>query len=466
MENYQNYFIKDFKGGISSEGHRGPRGSFKYGENLNIRGQDNTLTCNQALKADSGAVVVDLVLAFVKGSDGNVYAFGDMGKIYRKSSGTWSEVYDEEVKITGAAQFKNNDGSDNYINYLYWATQTKLKRIKLSDAGGTWAGNVEEHGTFKRGSADFLHTMRVGVGVLMITDGEYLALTDYEGGFNNHALELSSGDVGKALLDRDDRIIIGAEGEALPEGWIFTWDRFADSWVTKRNAQGISVNGMAFLEGGVILQVGDEGKIRYYNLLESSPLKQIPETENTKPGAIVNYKTIPHIGMNGDKGGVYSLGRLDKNDPIALNLEYKVTGEIGALLADGDDLYVSWKNGANYGISITDDSNKAEATYQGLEFDAGQPQNDKIFNIIKIHTLPIPKDCEVKVYYKTTNETSWVETQLADGEDAITEGMVKGVYMIEGQGERYEVRVDLIPDGNNTPEVLSINTYFYQGEST
>lgn len=77
---------------------------------------------------------MDLIVKGFKGSDGNQYAFGNGGKIYKKSSGSWSVVYtDPSGNISGAAEFTHNDGSNNYIPYLVWATQTQLKKVKLSD---------------------------------------------------------------------------------------------------------------------------------------------------------------------------------------------------------------------------------------------------------------------------------------------------------------------------------------------
>lgn len=46
------------------------------------------------------------------------------------------------------------------------------------------------------------------------------------------------------------------------------------------------------------------------------------------------------------------------------------------------------------------------------------------------------------------------------GEDYTILGETKVLFQIEGQGEVYEVRVELYPNGNDTPEILSINSYF------
>jgi hypothetical protein len=104
------YELKSFKGGKSDYSDRGIYGSFKASKNLDIRGTEDVLTCNYALVADgtgaSGAdtIVTDLINFWVNATDGNTYAFGDTGKIYKRTSaGVWSNVYtDTDGEITGA----------------------------------------------------------------------------------------------------------------------------------------------------------------------------------------------------------------------------------------------------------------------------------------------------------------------------------------------------------------------------
>ena len=139
------YKIQGFRGGIADDPYQGVREAFRFGYGLNIRDDGNTLKCNQALKEDLGSleVITDLILFYVPASNGKLYGFGDTGNIYCKDTvdAAWVLVYhDANGKITGAAEYTNNDGSDNYIPYLYWATETKVSRIKLS---GSWATDVE-----------------------------------------------------------------------------------------------------------------------------------------------------------------------------------------------------------------------------------------------------------------------------------------------------------------------------------
>lgn len=467
--------ITDFNGGISPKKNKGVRGSFAFGYGLNIR-DNNTLKCNQAMKKDSGSVVVDLVLTIFKSSDGAIYGFGDAGNVYRKASGgSWSLVYtDSDGKITGACEFVST--TDTFILY---ATQTKLKKITLANAGGTWSGNVSTIGTFGNGNADDFHTMRVAIGVVLIEDGDLLAEYDYEDAVNMAALRMPSGTRGKAMLDRNDRVIVGAHMAALPEGYFITWDRQSDSWNSKKSAQGNGVNGMGFLEQGVVAQVGSKGALKYWNFGDTSPLTTIPGTATCYPGGVCEYNTLTHFGMNGGtKNGIYSIGRLDLNDPRALNLEYipshgKLTGtEIGGMCADGDDLYAAWKDGSTYGIDVIDQDNKATARYESLKMNMSKPQIEKMYRFIKpVLEEDLPEGCSIDVYYRANRQAGdeaanadadgWILASTEDDHDAFDRtGETKGVFTIEGQGEDYEVALVLNPSGNDTPEVKSISNFF------
>lgn len=462
--------INDFRGGIIAEGRRGPRGASKFVKGLDIRTGENVLQCQQALKKDSGTTVTDLVLVFVSASDGNKYAFGDSGKIYRKSAGTWSLAYtDADGRISGAVEYKSTTGV-----WLMYATQTKFKKILLSSAGsGSWSTPTTV-GTFTNGVAGDFHTMRDAIGTVIINDGDILALYDFEDAFNNAALRMPTGTKGRCIADRKNYVYIGDKNNVLKKGLLIEWDRLADSWLDKEDAKGWGVNAMDWFEAGALLQVGNNGQLKYFNLSTISNFRSIPGTSQANPEAVCTYNELIHFGMTGGtKDGIYSVGRLDNNDPVSVALEYipshgKTTGcEIGALTQDGDDLYVSWKDGATYGIDVIDHANKAVGTYESLRMNMGKPGIDKLIEYIKLTILDMPVGTSVKVEWKATQDGygTWKSAELADGSlvSGVAEEEDEGskiIYKAGGQGEEYEVRLTLTPSGNATPKVLSINTMF------
>lgn len=73
--------------------------------------------------SSSLSVFKDLIIKFVKASDGNVYGFGHTGYIYKRNpDGYWTQVYNARERITGAAEKPSSGGK----TYLTWAGLTTL----------------------------------------------------------------------------------------------------------------------------------------------------------------------------------------------------------------------------------------------------------------------------------------------------------------------------------------------------
>jgi len=470
------YKIQGFRGGIADDAYKGVKGSFRFGYGLDIRSGGDTLKCNQALEKDSADIVTDLILFFVPATNGKLYGFGDSGKIYCKDTpaSAWELKYtDANGKITGAGEYTNNDGATNYISYLYWATETKVSRIPLA---GTWATDVEHNWGNLNGDVSW-HTMRIAVGVLMICDGRYIAMVDYEGNFNNQALDIIPSNRAKCLLDIDQLAVIGStKGDKVEEGWLWTWDKIEPSWIQKRMIAEKGINAMLDAEF-VIIQAGVNGGLYFWDMASLLRIKQLPGGGWVNPQGIANMKGLPILGLIGsDKCGVYSYGRLNKNDPYALNLEYIpshgkiIDVKIGAMVMYSDKPYISWKDGTDYGVDTIDEDNKAEARYEGLVFDADEPFVQKGFRHIKLLTKSLPKNCSIEVYYRLNEQESWKKATMQDGAEQFDkEGMTKAVFTIEtgdeegeekGKGEEYEIALNLHPAGNETPEVIAIANYF------
>lgn len=469
------YKIQGFRGGIADDAYKGIRGAFRFGYGLDIRSGEDTLKCNQKLKKDSGTIVTDLILFFVPCSNGKLYGFGNTGKIYCKETPTsaWELKYtDPDGGISGAGEYENNDGVGTYRRYLYWATETKLKRIKIV---GSWATDVETFGTLNGDPA--WHTMRMAVGVLMICDGRYIAMVDYEGNFENKALDLIPANRSKCLLDADRLAIIGStKGDKVEEGWLWTWDKIQPSWIQKKMIAEKGVNAIIGTEH-LIVQAGINGGLYFWDMANLIRIKQFPGGGWVNPGAVANYKGLALLGLTGsDKCGVYSYGRLNKNEVWAMNLEYipshgKMSGvSIGAIEMYSDKPYISWKDGATYGVDTTDENNKADARYEGLVFDAGEPFRQKGFRHIKLLTKPLLKNCSIEVFYKVNEQGAWKKATMEDGAEQFDkEGKTKAIFTIEtgdeegeekGKGEDFEIAANLHPAGNDTPEIIALMTYF------
>lgn len=474
------YRIQGARGGIADDPHGGVRQSFRFGYGLNIRGEENVLQCNQRLKKDSGDIVTDLINFFIPASNGQLYGFGSDGCVYRKAApgASWEKVYtDANGEITGAEEYTNNDGADNYIPYLYWMTETKVSRIKLSLADeDNWNADVEHNWKNLNGDPAW-HTAKEALGVLLICDAQNLAMVDYEGGFNVEALDVPKGHRHKTLLSQDQLVLIGShKGTQVEEGWLWTWDKIQPSWIQRRKVAERGINAM--IQGEVLtIQAGIRGGLYYWDTATLMRIKKFPGTYGwVNPGAVCNMGGLPLYGLNGsEKCGVYSYGRLSKNDPYALNLEFipshgkMADVYIGAMAMYGDKLHVATQDGAAFGIDIIDPDNKAEARYEGLIFDGGESFTQKGFRHIKLVTKPLPADTSIEVFYKVNQRGDWQTATMQDGAEEFDKaGQTKAIFTIEtggeedypSEGEEYELAINLHPNGNDTPGIISATTYF------
>lgn len=457
------YVIKSWRAGISDEEDKGVRGSFKFGQALDIHKKRDSLSCQQAMKKESGTTVTDLILFMVSCSDGNSYHFGNSGKIYKRTSaGIWSLVYtDPDGAIKGAEEWKGNSSN----TYLYWATNTKLKR-KLIPGVSDWSDvfTVATNLT----SADW-HSMVVGAGIqgdLFICNKDKLAMVDYTHTYTPEAVKIIPGNTTKCLIATDENIIFGSvKDDNAEEGYLWAWNTLLMAWRKRKKIPTKGVNALVMSEI-MIAQAGENGEIFFSDLVHQLPIISFPNGGKVNPGGTTTKGNLALFGVYGnDNPGIYSYGRVSKNRVFALNFDYVLTpttiDEIGAIKMIGTDLLVSWKSGSTYGVDIIDNSNKANVIYESLDFDAGQPSIKKTFNNIKLTMLALPSNCSVKVKFRIDKKGAWVSAKLGDNSDTFnTAGETEAIFNVGEDGEVYEVRVELFPDGNNTPEILSITTYF------
>lgn len=464
MPELAGYTINNFAGGLSDEAGRGVPGAFKNGHNLNIHKKgSNSLSANQKLKqispTEGGHKVTDLIIKFVPVSATKSYAFGNSGNIYK--------IVNETVTLV----FTDGNGeildADYFYGYLYWTTATKLGRCDETsadwdtDADKDWKTltSYTKHPIFIVPKSD----------LMCIGNKRYVANLSAAEVWNNQALDLFYGWEIQCLTLIKPNLLIGAKNNKKAE--LFTWDLESASYDPVEGWEERDIN--AFLKAIGTTYLFTPTLLYWFNQGLVDRAKELPS--EIKPGAIDIWKGKVLFG--GDKG-VYSYHKKNKNYPLALNIEYLIsTGvssdiEIGAILGKGEKFYVGWfddsqEAGLKYGIDGIDVDNKANAVYEGLSFDAGQPFSEKIFRFIKLLLKPLPADCSIKVKYKMNEEDDWVkayqvvEKEIVDeGEAFVTENGTKVVFVIEGLGEIYEVRVELYSSGNTTPEVITINSYF------
>lgn len=402
----------------------------------------------------------DLILWFVKCSDGYTYGFGNTGWIYRRDAdGFWMIVYKTVGKIKGAEE----KPSSNKKTYLYFATDTKLFRKEIPGLSN-W-NDVETVGQ-NLNSTDW-HTMKQVGGALMIANGPWLAMVGYDNSYTNEALDIIPGNVCKTLVERNGRVIIGTYKEGFPLKGI---NGAIDSEVP-------------------LAQVGDDGEIYFNNMSNGLPVKVFPGGGIINPGGIASYidninffeweqnslswidkQSIGNLAIFGvynassGKNGIYTYGRTNKNKPFVLNLDYKMDiDEIGAVVSVDGVIMASYRDGSDFGVKSVDSDVKAVGTYEGLDFKAPvkQPINITQWKTAEVFMSPLPSSCSVEFWYRVNKNGDFVRARTADGEAIFNKQTAKkAVFSIAAEGEIFEPRIVLNSSFNVCPEIHRVRIYF------
>lgn len=417
------------------------------------------------------SVFSDLVRTFVKCSDGNTYGFGNTGKIYKRDSdGYWQQVYNVGKQITGAAEFPHYGGK----TYLYFATRTELHRKEIpgradwNDVNGNAAGTGQDPNWPKQNLTDAdYHTMREAGGALQICNGPTLAMVGWDESYTNEAVNLIPGNIAKTLVERNGRAIVGTYRESDPN-------------------KGIN----AAIDAEVPLaQVGDDGELYFANMNDSIPVKRFPGGGKANPGgvasevdevnffewepdalswidkqAVGNLALFGIYGADTGKGGVYSVGRKNKNHPFVMALDYQLDAdEIGAVAVMDGTVLISYRDGSDFGVKATDAANKATGVWEGLDLKAPvkKPINITNWKQVDLFMKALPAGASVQVWYRVNKTGDFIRAYTADGNTSYSvTGGRKATFRIVAEGEIYEPKLVLVPSGNNDPEIYRMRILF------
>lgn len=123
--------------------------------------------------------------------------------------------------------------------------------------------------------------------------------------------------------------------------------------------------------------------------------------------------------------GVYVWGSLDKDYPASFNYGYVIstqtnlntagTLQLGCVRNFGDEMYLSWKDGTNYGLDIVDSFCDPAPTFKfrALEFDAGMLRKKKQALKLAIDTEVLPSGVTITPTYKLDGAAEQSPTEFA-----------------------------------------------------
>jgi hypothetical protein len=319
-----------------------------------IHSKPGSITGSLAMtNADAGTAVVDaLCLARVVLPVGDSF-FGSStsGKIWKvTTAGVVSLVHtNTNGSILGMGFFNG---------YLYYASSTKLGRIAegVASSQSTWSSQTDSWATFTIGNTSY-HPMVEQNLTLFIGDGKYVASVDAAGSFSGNALDLQTQHVITALTPYENDLVIGTiVGAYNNRSGLFRWDTYSNSWTTEDYVDEVGINCFINADETIFISIGTVGNIYYYTGANAKKWRMLKDGRTAVTTGVNAYGSgnLNGLPLLATVRGIYSLGRSDDTFPTAQVIEYVPSlGQgttLGALATVGSQVFVSYKNGSNYGI--------------------------------------------------------------------------------------------------------------------
>lgn len=457
-------------GGLAFSKYEGRKNSVASSVGIDIHGQPGVFKANQTMTRESDTLLTERVDVMISGTDGRVYAFSyDSGKVYqRESNGTWALAYTTvptsgEARCLGAAIFEG---------YIYWATESYLHRIALSDVGD-WALNAEANWQVFTNTDDTYHPMLVLDNRLWIGDGNYVDQV-YQGTFTDQALDILTYHRVSALGKYDTDLLIGtAVDDNFNKSTLYRWNRWSVSWTVEDDIEEVGINAIIPMDNYSMIQAGRKGNIYSYNGAQLNIYTEIPadmgptDVVLVHPNATDNYKGMPIFGVSNVSGtsaiaGVYSLHTKNAQTyPRVMNVENTISTDnidgvdITSLLVHGDNIFIAWTRSGVSGIDKIDTTTKHDGAYVESRVAYLDRNTQTVMSRIVINYVDLPTDTGIEVYIKENYADSW--TQLTTVNDVIRKQIV---CRTRKNANVYQWKFVLRTNANDTPIVDEINIEF------
>ena len=470
MANKNKVFINNINlGGISESKYQGRANSVAKSVGIDIHTIPGVIQANWKLKKDSGTTVDALVKAIVVSTDGNSYHFSSTsGKVWRRTSaGTWSLIY-TTVPTSGDTGCL---GAMEYGDYIYWATENYIHRIAVADTGD-WDANAVPNWQLLPITDDLYHPMTIIDSTLYVGDG-YQVHQIADGVYTANALDIIASQRIRTLGVIDYQLLVGTiVDDNINKSTLYRWNRWSDSWNMEDEIQEVGLNALIPMDNYVMPLCGFNSNIYNYDGNVLTLATQVPGTytnlnyTTVNPNAVAYFQGKPLFGLSrgtsatGDpvEEGVYSYAtRNTALYPRILNLEYVISQdvtvdvEIGAIAQLGNLIFVSWREGTNYGVDILDVANRYSGAYIESRVVFADRSTPEVYTRISVGYVELPTNTEIKIYTKENYADSWTE-------QTTTTDTIRQIVYTDNQVDcfAYEVKIELVCSGTSTPVIDDI----------
>jgi len=354
-------------------------------------------------------------------------------------------------------------------DYVYFATKDYLFKVRTSNIADI-EENIVPAGTFVNGNSTH-HPMVKQNSSLYIGDGKVVAQVDFRGSFTAQTnFNVQNDEVVTALAPFDLDVLVGTNN--ISNGRVLRWDGISET---------TSAEDIIYEKGGILAFIlddnfvypvaGNRGSVYYYNGAKCEDFVTIPEIENQETikingNAVGYFRGTPLVGISNLSGnpvlqGIYGYGSYNSNYAKSLSLDFPMPSgqfsgvEIGAILTEGNDLYVAWKDGTDTGVAKIDWSNKyASAYFETLTLTQAMNRHQaKTVSDVIVPYHKLPASTGITIGINKDYDTAYTNMDVLDG-------TVRKVVKLKSPSTpdtiNPQLRIGLTVNANDTPEIEDV----------
>jgi len=496
--------IRQWYGGLQRDEKSKVVGGASNLEEIDIFSNADYIQAEQIFSADSMPASTE-VYAYTSDNSGTVYGLGketaaNKVRIVSVATGgsndpgsfatlfTSADTTNLSYSVSPIQYFQTTAADDDWLYYVNKTAGNVCKLMRV-ETDGT---NEAEVGTLTglTGSFDRI-SMKVIAGTLHVTNGNSIATVDQDGVFTDKAFNLPLNWVAVDLTPVGTVCLILARhaDKSLNVSKGFWWDLVP---VAESEFDGyddsfeISMGGPQWVlnyKETIRILCAQNGQALIFQLngaYQGSVPQKLPGIELlnvaadtatqpiSSPKMVAVKGGITYFGLNKtDKTGVYALGQLDDDKPVALCLSKKFSTTTitnhkpTALFILGPNFYASYVDNTTASNARCESANSpsrsANAIYESVWIDDDAPNTNKVFESVYVSTQPLPASTDVNVSF-ASDYGSLVEVFRADGTSLNTTSAVQGEFKLKSHSQKKagKVKIQIVSNGAISPKVTSI----------
>lgn len=430
-------------------------------------------------------------------------------KVVAKGTGNWTlTLHDGLNTVLATSTVTNANLTDGQLNEFVFSSQVRgyvkpnARTYHFHLTSTVADGTVQTTTSSDLSTADYelwayrlvdtvngLHPIAQFLQYTLIGNGNYLAVWEPlsptsppNNEFQRHRLTFPDGFEVCGIAPTDEFAIIACEKRSsdgtkdFQEGKLFIWDGTAQTYNQIIDVSGGSPEAIYtynnypyfFVNGALCAWFGGKNIVQI-RALANTDTTYTDTVDNTHcyPNMMAVRDNLLHMGYPSSttntaiEHGVYTWGTLDKNFPNSFGYGYVISTEtrlnvagtlkLGCVRNFGDEMYISWKDGANYGIDIVDSICDPAPTFafRSMHFDAGLTRKTKLALAIGIDTETLPSDVSIAPTYSIDGAADVLGTAMTNGTETIS-------TIRNGRFKSIEVGFDGTCSGTETPVIKSV----------